>query len=190
MRARSRSIVGVLTAVGLALVLATPALACKCAPVSIGALDPSQNQVYVGAAGSATADGTPMTVERWFSGPGEASTVMLGASSFGDSASCGIEPLPVGSRWIMSAYVSEAGAAPVTGQCQPHAVLGSIEGDTMLAEAEAAYGPGTMPSGGQAAQSEDDDATTRPLAVLGIAIIGVLLVAVALAIRRDHTAEA
>jgi hypothetical protein len=177
-----------LGAVALLLLVPAVAFACKCAPVSIGALDPATNQVYVGVAGAAIPGGTPMIVEAWFSGPGEAPEVLLAASSFGDSASCGIEPLPVGSSWIMSAQVPEPGAVPVTGMCQPHAALETPEGQAMLAEATAAYGPATVPTGGGAVQGEADSATL-PLAVLALAIVAGLLVVIVLALRRDRSTQ-
>lgn len=192
MRPAPRSLVGLLAAFLFAVtwiaVFPMPAFACKCAPTSIGALDPAQNQVYAGTAGTATSDGTPMTVARWYSGPGEAPTVELAASSFGDSASCGIEPLPVGSKWIMSAFVSGLEAVPATGQCQPHAQLGTPEGAAMLAEAEVAYGPGSVPEGGGAAA--DQGQAVGLLAVVIVAIVVVIGLAAFLALRRDRVKAA
>ena len=187
-RARSRSLLGLVAAFVFAVtwiaVFPMPAFACKCAPTTIGALDPTENQVYAGIAGTASSAGTPMTVTRWYSGPGEAPTVELAASSFGDSASCGIEPLPVGSQWIMSAYVGESGAQPTTGQCQPHAQLGTPEGAAMLAEAEAAFGPGTVPDA--APPSEGENVTVGLLLVALVVILTLVGAAAYLAVRRDR----
>jgi hypothetical protein len=182
-----RSFIGILAALALALVgtaaIPTPVFACKCAPVSIGALDPASSQVYVGTAAAPAAEGTPMGVEVWFEGPGEAPVVYLAASSFGDSASCGIDPLASGSRWIMSTFIAEPGSTPATGMCQPHGLLDSPEGQAMLAEAEAAYGPGSVPEGGGGPTS---DGTTRPLAVAGLVGLAALGLVVVFVLRRGR----
>jgi hypothetical protein len=170
---------------------ATPAFACKCAPTSIGALDPATSQVYVGTAAEAVAAGMPMLVELWFDGPGESPLTYLAPSSFGDSASCGIDPLAPGSRWIMSTFVADPGTTPVTGMCQPHALVETPEGQAMLAQAETAYGPGSQPEGGGEDTVGNDDPTLFLMLVFaGVAIIGVLGAAIVLAVRRDRAGQA
>jgi hypothetical protein len=108
------------------------AFACSCIQITIGELDPVQNQVYVATAAQATPLGTPMAVERWFIGPGAAPVVVLGPASFGDSAGCGTDPFPPGSRWIVSTWAGDPTQPPTTGLCQPHAQLDTPEGQAML----------------------------------------------------------
>jgi len=177
--------------VGWVALLPTPAFACSCALITIGDLDPTQNQVYVATAGQSTPQGTPMAVDVWFSGPGAAPVVILAASSFGDSAGCGTEPFAPGSRWIVTAWASDPSRPPTTGLCQPHGQLDTPEGQVLLAEAEAAYGPGTVPDGGAAPSVGDTE--TGPLAIVGVVIIGgtiigLILVAVVVVLRRDRAA--
>lgn len=145
---------------GWAALFPTPTFACSCVQISIGGLDPAQNQVYVATAGQATPQGTPMAVELWFAGPGPAPVVTLGPTSFGDSAGCGTEPFPPGSRWIVSTWAGDPTQPPTTGLCQPHAKLDTPEGQAMLAEAVTAYGGGSAPEGGGAEPS----ATPEPSA--------------------------
>ena len=184
---------GSLLALSLALVATAaipgPVFACKCAPTNIGALDPATSQVYVGTAAATDAQGTPMGVEVWFEGPGEAPVVYLGPASFGDSASCGIDPLAPGSRWIMSTYLAEPTATPTTGMCQPHAQLDTPEGQAMLADAEAAYGSGTQPEGGGGAAPPADDVDPF-IAIGGIVGLAVLGLIVILLLRRGHDTTA
>lgn len=172
-----------LAVVGTA-VLPMPVFACKCAPTPIGALDPATSQVYVGTAAAPATEGTPMWVELWFEGPGEAPVAYLAPSSFGDSASCGIDPLAPGSRWIMSTFVAEPGATPTTGMCQPHAQLETPEGQVMLAQAEAAYGPGDQPEGG--GDTVAPDGMTPFLALGGIIGLAILGLVVILLLRRGR----
>jgi hypothetical protein len=172
---------------GSAALLPSPAFACSCAQITIGALDPTQNQVYIATAGQASPQGMPMAVERWFTGPGAAPVVTLGPASFGDSAGCGTEPFAPGSRWIVSAWAGDPAQAPTTGLCQPHALLDSPEGQAMLTEAVSAYGDGSVPEGGgagptatpepSAPSAPTDPSTTVILAgVIGLGVVGLGLV--------------
>ncbi len=88
----------------------------------------------------------------------------------------------------MSAFVSGLEAVPATGQCQPHAQLGTPEGAAMLAEAEVAYGPGSVPEGGGAAA--DQGQAVGLLAVVIVAIVVVIGLAAFLALRRDRVKAA
>jgi hypothetical protein len=169
--------------------LPLPVFACKCAPTPIGALDPATSQVYVGTAAETVAAGTPMVVELWFEGPGEAPLTYLAPSSFGDSASCGIDPLAPGSRWIMSTFVAEPGATPTTGMCQPHAQLETPDGQAMLAQAEAAYGPGSQPEGGGGGDAVAPDDLTPFLTLGGIVGLAILGLVVILLLRRGRPPE-
>jgi hypothetical protein len=182
---------GLLAAFVLTFVLAAfaapRAFACSCVQTTIGGLDPTQNQVYVATAGQPTPQGMPMAVERWFAGPGAAPVVILGPASFGDSASCGTEAFPAGSRWIVSTWAGDPTQPPTTGLCQPHALLESPEGQAMLTEAVTAYGDGSAPEGGGAGptatpvptapSAPTDPSTVVILAgVIGLAVIGLGLV--------------
>ncbi len=174
---------------GWAALFPAPTFACSCAQITIGSLDTTQNQVFVATAGQATAQGTPMAVERWFAGPGPAPVVTLSPASFGDSAACGVEPFPAGSRWVMSTWTGDPtqGQAqqPTTGLCQPHAPLDSPEGQAMLAEATSVYGTGSVPEGGGAVPTPAPEAPSPPtdpstmlivVGVVGIAVVGLGLV--------------
>ena len=103
-----------------------------------------------------------MAVEAWFAGPGAAPVVLLGAASFGDSAGCGTEPFPPGTRWIVSAWAGDPTQPPTTGLCSPHAQLGTPEGEAMLAEAVTAYGEGSAPEGGGPTATPEPSAPSTP----------------------------
>ena len=175
----------VLTFVLAAFVAPPRAFACSCAQISIGQLDPTQNQVYVATAGQAVPEGTPMAVERWFVGPGAAPVVALGATSFGDSASCGTEQFQPGTRWIVSTWAGDPTQLPTTGLCQPHAQLDTPEGQAMLAEAVTAYGEGTVPEGGAPTPTPEPASPSAPsdgsgvlilAGVIGLGVVGLGLV--------------
>jgi hypothetical protein len=167
----------------IAAIAPPPIFACSCMPITIGQLDPTQNQIYIATTGQPAPEGTPMAVERWFAGPGEAPMVLLGAASFGDSAMCGTPQFPAGSRWIVSTWAGDPAGPPTTGLCQPHALLDSPEGQAMLAEAEAAYGPGTAPEGGGGPEATPTAAPSAPAtpeqASAGLVLGGIILVGVA-----------
>jgi hypothetical protein len=137
-----------------------------------------------------------MAVERWFAGPGAAAVVTLGAASFGDSASCGTQPFPVGSRWIVSTWAGDPTQPPTTGLCQPHALLDSPEGQAMLAEAETAYGQGSAPEGGGGASPTaapaPPGAPVEPSAALalgGVILLGVAILGLVYVVGRLRTRE-
>ncbi|HEY8167640.1 MAG TPA: hypothetical protein VIF84_02890 [Candidatus Limnocylindrales bacterium] len=180
----------------LAAFVPAPTFACSCALITIGELDPTQNQVYVATAGEPIPDGTPMAVERWFAGPGAAPVVLLGASSFGDSAGCGTPQFAPGSRWIVSAWAGDPTQPPTTGLCQPHAPLDSPEGQAMLTQAAAAYGDGSTPEGGGGPSASPTAAPSAPaasgdatpmIAVGGVVLLGVLALGVVYVIGRSRS---
>jgi hypothetical protein len=144
---------------GLWLTAAAPTFACSCAmPGPMAEFDTANNAVFSGTAGLLDARGVPVRVETWFAGPNPAPLVYLAATSFGDGASCGINPPLAGSRWIWVAWVPEGGGDPSTGLCSPHAAIGSAEGDAMLRDAIATFG-GVAPPG---ASTDPPEATPPP----------------------------
>lgn len=168
----------------LAAFVPAPTFACSCAQISIGELDPTQNQVFVATAGEPMPQGTPVAVELWLTGPGAAPVVMLSPQSFENTSMCGVPQFQPGSRWILSTWAGDPTTQPSVSICQPHAQLDTPEGQTMLAEAQAAYGPGAVPEGGGAPtpaptpepSAPEAPADPTPLLVMagivGVAILG------------------
>ena len=159
---------------GLWLTAAAPTVACSCmAPQPMAEYDTANNAVFTGTAGPLDARGVPVRVETWFAGPEPAPLVYLAASSFGDGASCGINPPVAGSRWIWVAWIPEEGGDPSTGLCSPHAGLGTAEGDAMLRDAIATFG-GVAPPGSSTEPPETAPAPQVPADAGGLILAGTL----------------
>ncbi len=177
------------------LTIAGPTFACSCMEGQpMAAYATSDHAIFSGTTGPSDARGVPVRVARWFSGPGAAPIVYLGASSFGDGASCGTSVPPAGSEWIWVTFLPEDGGDPVAGLCSPHAQLGTVEGDAMLADAASTYGgiapPGTTPTDPPAAAPQSPVAAELGvpivLATVGLGL-AVLLGAVVVARRRPSS---
>ena len=199
MRPRLRFLAGLLAAVAIAVALPRVALACSCVqPESLGVIvsrDPAI-AVFAGTAGATERNRTPFSVERWFAGPGPApvvalvpATIDLGDGTIGAS-SCGLD-LPAGSRWILAAPRNPDGTFGPS-LCLPHAEVGTAEGAALLAEAEQAFGPGTVPAAPPLASppaAPGPAAPGDPLPLLLAALLGALAAAAlagaaALVLRR------
>jgi hypothetical protein len=138
----------------------------------------------------------PVRIETWFSGPNPAAVVYLSAQSFGDSAGCGTNAPPAGTKWIWVAYVSP-GNDPTTGLCSPHAQLGSPEGDKLLADAVATFQGAPPPGASDPPEpSNPPEAAPQPQPVaaeLGIPIaigtlaLGLLVLTGAVVIARRRS---
>lgn len=142
------AIIGAVFAVGIYLAAPGPAFACSCMgpqPMAAHASEPN-NVIFTGFVQPLDQRGAPVTVTRWFAGPGAAAVVRIDPSTFGgDGASCGINPLPAGGEWIFVAWRQQTGELIVS-LCSPHALLLEPEGQAMLADAIATFGGGVEPS--------------------------------------------
>jgi hypothetical protein len=128
------------------LTAAGPMLACSCVqPQPMAAYGTAEHAIFSGTAGPSDARGVPVRVTTWFSGPGAAPIVYLAAQSFGDGASCGTTVPSAGSASIWVTFLPKDGGDPVTSLCSPHGILGTPEGDALLADATAAFGGGAPP---------------------------------------------
>ena len=153
MRSRLRFLAGLLAAIAIAVALPGGTLACSCVqpePLDvIVARDPTI-AVFAGTAGARERNRTPFSVERWFTGPGAAPVVALVPATIElrdgtvAESSCGLD-LPAGSRWILAAPRNQDGSFGPS-PCLPHAAAGTAEGAALMAEAERAFGPGTLPA--------------------------------------------
>lgn len=198
MRFRLRSAGAALAALVLAGAFAGPTLGCSCiVPEPLGTYverDPTV-AVFAGTAGQTTANRTAFSVERWFAGPGEAPVVLLvpGTVDLGNgemmSNTCGLD-LPAGSRWILATPRGDNGSFTPS-ICLPSARLGTPEGAALVAEAEQAFGPGTVPEPLPLASppAGEEPAPGEPFPVAVAVLVGFLAAtlaagAVALVLRR------
>jgi hypothetical protein len=180
MRSHARLLLAALAlAFVLPLVLAPPATACSCMeqqPLEVYAREP-QSAIFSGSVAGRDARGVRVNVDAWFAGQGLAPIVWI-AGDFGNGASCGVgsEPAP-GSRWLWVAWRPDPGADPVINICQPTGDLATPEGQALLAEAQRAFGTGSLPPGEAPPGESPDD--TAPL-LMGAAALGVLAAGVVL----------
>ena len=178
------------------LTAAGPTFACSCVqPGPIGTYKTVDNAIFSGTAGPSDARGVPVRVAQWFWGAGSAPIVYLSASSFGDGASCGTNKPTAGTDWIWVTWLPEGGGDPSSGLCNPHAQLGTPEGDALLADATTTFGgvapPGTSetdPPGNAPEPPPDSSGAAGPilLATVGLGVV-VLLGAVVVARRRSRS---
>jgi len=199
-----RSILGIALALGLGLQFAIvpPVAACSCMPpqpMAAYAGDDS-NVILTGVTESRDARGYPVTVTRWFQGGGILEPrVWFDASGFdGQSASCGIDPLPAGNEWIFVAYRIESRDELGLNLCSPFASLGDATGQTMLAEAAAAFGgEGVPPSATDPPDPPavaippvpDNSAVVVPILIALVAAAGVVLGVFAIVGRRRDSED-
>ncbi len=129
------------------------AVACSCAmneaPMQAAAADPNVS-VFTGIAGPFEAAGVQVKITRWFQGAIPPSGIaVLDPGGFNDPASgfgnsCGIDAPGRGSEWIIIAGRDEVGRYGVS-LCSTHAPLAAAEGQLLLADAEAVFGPPAVP---------------------------------------------
>lgn len=130
------ALLGLLAASGILLGTAGPVAACSCAGFqTMKDHATADSAVFSGIAGARESRGVPVAVDRWFWGRGGAPVVYLADRSFGNGASCGTNPPPVGSAWIWVTWLPPEGGDPMTGLCSPSGDLATPEGQKMLAEA-------------------------------------------------------
>jgi hypothetical protein len=173
------------------LTAAAPTFACSCVqPEPMAAYATPDNAVFSGTTGPSDARGVPVRVAQWFSGPGAAAIVYLSAASFGGESSCGTSAPAAGTEWIWVTFVGERGDL-MTGLCNPHGLLGTPEGDALLADATKTFG-GVSPPGVTATDPPETPAETPPVPpelggaiVLGtVGLAGAVLLGVVLFARR------
>lgn len=120
-------------------------VACSCAGVSTLAEVVQDDQVTIvaGVIGPAQPDRTPVVLDTWFHGPFPTDVVWLmgGTNSM---SSCDVF-MSAGERRLMVLYggpiAPGANGLYSSSLCSPNAVVGTPEGDELLAEAVALFGP-------------------------------------------------
>jgi hypothetical protein len=98
-----------------------------------------EHAVFTGTAGVQAGRGVPVEVDEWLWGQGAADVVWLSASSFGDSAGCGVNPPTPGSTWVWVTWLPGNNGDFGTGLCSPAGDLSTPEGQAMLADARSAF---------------------------------------------------
>jgi hypothetical protein len=120
-----------------------PAAACSCvAPIDsleMVAQDPGAS-IFTATTGPTIGDQMQVLVTRWFAGEpisGIAAVEIL----LGDSAMCGMSPLPAGREYLFQTYPSESARYSLSG-CSPQGDLATPDGQALLARAIELYGAG------------------------------------------------
>jgi hypothetical protein len=189
---RTRLLLGVLFVFAIQVALVPPVKACSCGGfTSMADYRGEDTAVFTGIVEPPDQRGFPATVTRWFHGgnPFQPRVWFEAAGFNGDGASCGIEPLPVGTQWIFVAYKAEGQETLGLGLCSPHARLPGAEGQAMLLDAARTFGgggapAGTDPPGAAASTSPAVSATQAPSAgaitdPLGLPLVPIVVVVVA-----------
>jgi hypothetical protein len=150
-------------------------VACSCAAPQPGApvFTGEEGAVLIGTVGPGDGRGTyAFVVERWFHG-GDAASVRLQSATEtlpdGSTAvnSCGLT-FEVGERLILAAGWMDARTLRPSA-CSPHAVVGSPDGQPLVAEAVRAFGEGVAPG---PPPGTDPGAGGRPdLGLVAIALV-------------------
>ncbi len=126
-------------------VAVAPAMACSCAmfdnPMREAAKEP-RNAVFSGVVGVPTPEGVPVGLTRWFKGSPPAAVVLLDSRGFEDpnGGMCGTNRPPAGSEWIFIGWLNERARFDVN-LCSVQADLATPEGQTLLKDAAAVFGP-------------------------------------------------
>jgi hypothetical protein len=185
-RSRLPAIVALTSLALLALAAPRDVVACSCLetqPMAVYAGEP-ETVVFTGITEPRDGRGFPVAVTRWFKGDGAAPRVWMLASGFdGNSASCGLEPLALGSEWIFVAYRLPDGGDLIVNLCAPHERLASPAGQAMLADAMATFSgvrtpASTLPPTGVAAETgtDGDDVTAILPAILATILMSMTLI--------------
>lgn len=162
------------------------AVACSCAideaPMQAAAADPTVS-VFTGIAGPFEAAGVQVKITRWFQGATPPSGIaVLDPGGFNDPASgfgnsCGVNAPGQGSEWIFIAGRDEVGRYGVS-LCSTHAPLAAAEGQLLLAEAEAVFGPPAVPEPPLADRNDIDTSppidTVLPILLGGLFAVGLV----------------
>ena len=145
---RRRAIVA-LIALSLVLVVRPvsipPVVACSClmpGDVMADAAKEPRAAVFTGIVGVPTPEGLPVGLTRWFKASPPGAVVLLDSCGFEDpnGGSCGVSPPPTASEWIFVAGFNERSRLDVN-LCTTQADLATPEGQGLLADAEAVFGP-------------------------------------------------
>jgi hypothetical protein len=135
-------------AIGLTAHLASPppAAACDCvAPMEVlegSARDPGSS-VFAATTGPTIGDEMSVLITTWYRGVLPAGPAVVEVA-LGDSAACGIDPLPPGRAMLFVTYTSETSRHAISG-CSVMAPLDSDQGAAMSARATELYGAGLAP---------------------------------------------
>jgi hypothetical protein len=120
-----------------------PVVACSCvAPIDsleMVAQDPGAS-IFTATTGPTIGDQMQVLVTRWIAGQpisGIAAVEIL----LGDSAMCGMSPLPAGREYLFQTYPSETARYALSG-CSPQGDLATSDGQALLARAIELYGAG------------------------------------------------
>jgi len=98
--------------------------------------------IVAGTVGRALPDRTPIAVESWFHGPSPTDVVwLIGGTNM--MTSCDIF-MSAGERRLLVLQAGD-GSLYSTNICLPGGVIGTPEGDALLADATAAFGSGVAP---------------------------------------------
>ena len=121
------------------------AVACSCLMSGDAMADAAKEPrtaVFTGIVGVPTPEGVPVGLTRWFKGSPPAAVVLLDSRGFEDpmGGMCGTHRPPTASEWIFVAWFNERARFDVN-MCSTHANVATPEGQKLLADAEAVYGP-------------------------------------------------
>jgi hypothetical protein len=123
-----------------------PAAACSCVPpidsIEMADRDPEAT-IFTATTGPTVGDDMQVLVTRWFRGQpisGVAAVEIL----LGDSAMCGMNPLPAGREYLFQTYPSETSRHALSG-CSPQGDLSTPDGQALLARTIELYGGGAAP---------------------------------------------
>lgn len=121
-------------------------------------------------------------VERWYHGTGAVAVAQIRG---GDGANCGLF-METGQRLVVVAYRGEDGILQPS-ICAPAGDLSTPEGQKLLAETEAAFGPGLAPGGEETPTDPDGGFDLVPVLIGGsVVLVLVVFGFVALSVlRRD-----
>jgi hypothetical protein len=186
-------------AVGIVGGLPQRCVACSCMqplPLAEASAQSPDLAIFVGTVtglqpDAATGGGLAMIeIEGTFRGPALPPAIVARS---GNGADCGL-PVTVGERRLFTARVDEQGTwSP--GICDPQALLGTPDGDAVLAEAEAAFGPLQDTASPPPLVSPESDSAGPDPVVAGVAVAAGLILAtvviggVVTIIRRRRTRE-
>lgn len=147
----SRALLVVAIAATAHLTSPAPAAACDCvAPMEVlegSARDPGSS-VFTATTGPTIGDQMSVLITTWYRGVLPAGPAVVEVA-LGDSAGCGIDPLPPGRAMLFVTYTSETSRHAISG-CSVMAPLDSPEGAAMSARARELYGGGSAPQSSEA----------------------------------------
>lgn len=121
------------------------AVACSClmpGDVMADAAKEPRAAVFTGIVGVPTPEGLPVSLTRWFKASPPGAVVLLDSRGFEDpnGGSCGVNPPPTAREWIFVAGFNERSRLDVN-LCTTQADLATPEGQGLLTDAEAVFGP-------------------------------------------------